>query len=67
MNDFLKGLLRFLGAILTGIASIILGAVIAALGFVAVAYGTTNDAALFTVIGSVLMFFGFMMVLRYFV
>ncbi len=67
MNDFLKGLLRFLGAILTGIASIIIGAVIAALGFVAVAYGTTNDAMLFTVLGSVLMFFGFMMVLRYFV
>ncbi len=67
MNSFLRGLSRFLGAILTGIASIMLGGVIAALGFVAVAYGTTNDATLFTVIGSVMMFFGFILVLRYFV
>ena len=67
MNGFLKGFLRFLGAIMTGIASIILGGVMALLGFAAVAYGTTNDAALFTAIGSVLMFFGFMLCLRYFV
>ncbi len=67
MNSFLRGLSRFLGAILTGIAAIMLGGVIAALGFAAVAYGTTNDATLFTVIGSVMMFFGFILVLRYFV
>lgn len=67
MNGFLRGLLRFLGAILTGIASIILGCVIVVMGFAAVAYGTTNDAMLFTVVGSVLMFFGFILVLRYFV
>ena len=67
MNGFLRGLMRFVGAILTGIASIILGGVIVVTGFVAVAYGTTNDAMFFTVVGSVLMFFGFILVLRYFV